>query len=57
MGRKKMRHFSSEEKTKIVLAFPKEDLTLAQLPSKYGVTSQTLQNWKLPFLEHPSTAF
>ncbi|WP_114910450.1 helix-turn-helix domain-containing protein [Cardinium endosymbiont of Sogatella furcifera] len=41
----------------MVLALLKEDLTLAQLSSKYGVTSQTLQNWKRQFLEHASTAF
>ncbi|AXI24368.1 IS3 family transposase, ssgr IS150 [Cardinium endosymbiont of Sogatella furcifera] len=57
MGRKKIRQFSSEEKTKIVLALLQEDVTLAQLSSKYSVTSQTLQNKKPQFLEHASTAF
>ena len=57
MGRKKIRHFSSEEKTKIALALLKEDLTLAQLSSKHGVTRKTLQNWKRQFLENASTVF
>ncbi|MCT4696894.1 transposase [Candidatus Cardinium sp. TP] len=57
MGRKKIRHFSSEEKTKIVLALLQEDVTIAQLSSKYGVTSKTLQNWKRQFLENASTTF
>ncbi|MDN5247032.1 helix-turn-helix domain-containing protein [Candidatus Cardinium sp. TP] len=49
-----MRHFSSEEKTKIVLALLQEDLTITQLSSKYSVTSKTLQNWKRQFLENAS---
>ncbi|TSJ81473.1 MAG: transposase [Candidatus Cardinium sp.] len=57
MGRKKIRHFSLEEKTKIVLALLQEDLTLVELSSKYGVTSKTLQNWKRQFLENASITF
>ncbi|MEF2229053.1 MAG: helix-turn-helix domain-containing protein [Candidatus Cardinium sp.] len=53
-GKKKIRHFSSEEKTKIVLALLQEDLTITQLSSKYSVTSKTLQNWKRQFLENAS---
>lgn len=57
MGRNKIRHFSSEEKTKIVLALLKEDLTVSQLSSKYGITSKTIQNWQRQFLENASVAF
>jgi len=57
MGRNKIRHFSLEEKTKIVLALLKEDSTLVELSSKHGVTSKTLQNWKRQFLENASVAF
>lgn len=57
MGRKKIRHFSSEEKTKIVLALLKEDLTVSQLSSRYGITSKTIQNWQRQFLENASVAF
>ncbi|MGI2298246.1 hypothetical protein ACRRVB_00190 [Candidatus Cardinium hertigii] len=42
MGRKKVRKFSSLEKTKIVLDLLKEALTLVELSSKYGVTTKTL---------------
>ncbi|CCM10147.1 Transposase for insertion sequence element IS629 [Cardinium endosymbiont cEper1 of Encarsia pergandiella] len=57
MGRKKVRKFSSVEKTKIVLDLLKEELTLVELSSKYGVTSKTLQNWKHQFMEHAYLAF
>ncbi|WP_342265437.1 IS3 family transposase [Cardinium endosymbiont of Philonthus spinipes] len=57
MGRKKISHFSSEEKTKTVLALLKENSTLSELSSKYGVTSKTIQNWKHQFLENASVVF
>ncbi|MGI2299437.1 transposase [Candidatus Cardinium hertigii] len=57
MGRKKVRKFSSVEKTKIVLDFLKEELTLVELSSKYGVTTKALQNWKHQFMENASLAF
>ncbi|MGI2299192.1 IS3 family transposase [Candidatus Cardinium hertigii] len=57
MGRKKVRKFSSVEKTKIVLDLLKEELTLVELSSKYGVTTKTLQNWKHQFMENASLAF
>ena len=57
MGRKKISHFSSAEKTKIILDLLREELTLVQLSSKYGVTSKTIQNWKRQFLENASVAF
>ena len=57
MGRKNIRHFSSEEKTTIVLALLKEDSTVSELSSKYGITSKTIQNWKHQFLDNASLAF
>ncbi|CDG49653.1 Putative IS3 family transposase, ssgr IS150 [Cardinium endosymbiont cBtQ1 of Bemisia tabaci] len=54
MGRKKVRKFSSVEKTKIVLDLLKEELTLIELSSKYGVTTKTLQNWKHQFSDQRS---
>lgn len=57
MVRNKIRNFSLEEKTKIILDLLKEDLTLVQLSSKYGVSSKTIQNWKRQFLENASVAF
>ncbi len=40
MKKNKVRIFSSEEKTKIVLELTKEDFTLGQLASKYEISSQ-----------------
>jgi putative transposase len=57
MSRKKGVVFSAEQKTKIVLEILKEEQTIAQLASKYGVTSKSLHNWKAQFLENASLAF
>ncbi|MCC8371082.1 MAG: hypothetical protein LN566_07175 [Rickettsia endosymbiont of Stiretrus anchorago] len=46
MKKNKVRIFSSEEKTKVVLELIKEDATLSQLASKYEISSKTIQNWK-----------
>ncbi|MGI2299829.1 hypothetical protein [Candidatus Cardinium hertigii] len=35
----------------------REQLTLSQLSSKYGVGGKTIQNWERQFLENPSLAF
>jgi len=50
MKKNKVRIFSSEEKTKVVLELIKEDTTLSQLASKYEISSKTIQNWKKQFL-------
>jgi len=57
MGRKKVRKFSSVEKTKIVLDLLKEELTLVELSSKYGLTIKTLQNWKHQFMGNAFLTF
>ena len=57
MGKKQIRNFSSEAKTKIVLEMLKEELTIAQLSAKYEVTGKTIQNWKRQFLDNASLAF
>lgn len=46
MKKNKVKIFSSEEKTRIVLELIKEDSTLGQLVSKYEISSKTIQNWK-----------
>jgi hypothetical protein len=46
MRKKQIRKFSAEEKTKIVLELLKEELTIAQLSTKYEVTAKTIHNWK-----------
>ena len=43
MKKNKVNIFSAEEKTRIVLELIKEDSTLAQLASKYGVSFN--QSW------------
>ncbi|WP_417904670.1 hypothetical protein [Candidatus Tisiphia endosymbiont of Micropterix aruncella] len=40
----KVRIFNAEEKTKIVLELLKEDITLAQLSSKYEVNAKSIRN-------------
>jgi len=57
MSRKKGQVFSAEQKTKIVLELLKEDQTIAQLASKYQITTKSIQNWKKQFLENAAIAF
>ncbi|WP_341757677.1 transposase [Candidatus Tisiphia endosymbiont of Ditula angustiorana] len=53
----KVRIFSAEEKTKIVLELLKEDITLAQLSSKYEVNAKSIRNWKSQFVANAALAF
>ena len=57
MSRKKGQVFSAEQKTKIVLELLKEDQTIAQLATKYQITTKSIQNWKKQFLDNASIAF
>lgn len=57
MSRKKGQTYTAEQKTKIVLELLREDETVAQLASKYKVSTQTLSTWKKKFLENASLAF
>jgi putative transposase len=57
MTKKQVRHFSSEEKTRIVLELLKEDVTLSQLSSKYEVSSNSISHWKKQFLSNAAIAF
>lgn len=57
MKKNKVKIFSSEEKTRIVLELIKEDSTLGQLASKYEISSKTIQNWKKQFLNNAALAF
>ena len=57
MSNKKIRNFSAEQKTKIVLEVPGSEKTLSEISKQYEVTSKTLQNWKKQFLENASLAF
>lgn len=57
MSRKKGVSYTSEQKTRIVLEMLKEEETVAQIASRYQVTSQTLNSWKRQFLANASLAF
>jgi putative transposase len=57
MSRKKGQVFSAEHKTKIVLELLKEEQTIAQLATKYQITTKSIHNWKVQFLENASLAF
>ncbi len=51
MGRKKGQTFSAQKKVQIVLELLQEEQTIAQLASKYQITTKTIQNWKKQFLD------
>ena len=57
MSRKQGKRYSSEAKTKIVLEILREEQTMSQISSRYGINGKTLQNWKRQFLGNASLAF
>ena len=57
MGKKQIRNFTAEVKTKIVLEMLKEESTTAQLSTKNEVSAKTMQNWKKQFLNNAPLAF
>ena len=57
MSRKKGQTYSAEQKTKIVLELLKEEETIAQIATKYKISSQSITKWKKQFLENASIAF
>ncbi len=57
MTKKQIKIFSAEEKTKIVLELLREESTVAQLSSKYELTSKTIHKWKRQFLANAAIAF
>jgi len=54
---KKRKSYSAEFKTKVVPELLKEEEPAASIASRYGVTVQTLNQWKKKFLENASLAF
>ena len=54
---KKRKSYSAEFKTKVVLELLKEEEPAASIASRYGITVQTLNQWKRKFLENASLAF
>lgn len=57
MSRKKGQTYTAEQKTKIVLELLKEEETLAQIATRYKITSASITKWKKQFLENASLAF
>ncbi|HIP03086.1 MAG TPA: transposase [Campylobacterales bacterium] len=54
---KRGEHFSSEFKFKVVLETLREESTLAEIASKYDVTSKSVTTWKKEFIENGVTVF
>ena len=54
---KRGEHFSSEFKFKVVLETLREGCTLAEIASKYNVTSKSLMTWKKEFIENGVSVF
>ena len=54
---KKRKSYTPEFKTKVVLELLKEEDTAATIASRYGITVQTLNQWKKKFLENATLAF
>ena len=54
---KKRKSYSAEFKTKVVLELLREEETAASIASRYGITVQTLNQWKKKFLENAALAF
>ncbi|MBP7190675.1 MAG: transposase [Rickettsiaceae bacterium] len=55
--KKTSKHYSAEEKAKIVIEVLKSEYTMAELSSKYGVHANQLQRWKQGALEAISDKF
>lgn len=54
---RKRRMFSAEFKTKVVLELLSDEMTVAQVASKYEITAKSLADWKKQFLANASLAF
>jgi len=54
---RKRRTFSAEFKTKVVLELLSDEMTMAQIASKYEITAKSLADWKKQFLTNASLAF
>ena len=54
---KKMRQYSAEEKTKIILDVLSGELTMAQICSKYKMHANQIYRWKKEALDHMVTGF
>lgn len=57
MSTKKRKEYDGEFKLKVILELLREENTLAELASKYGIAPRNMLNWKKQFLENASVAF
>ena len=54
---KKMKQYSAEEKTKIILDVLSSKMTMAQICSKYKIHANQIYSWKKEALDHMITGF
>ncbi len=54
---KRGENISAEFKFKVVIEALREESSLAEIASKYNITSKSIQNWKREFLEHGKSIF
>ena len=57
MSKKKRRRFSNEFKAKVALEAIREQMTLAELASKYDVHPNQISNWKKELLSSAADIF
>ena len=55
--KKQAKQYSAEEKVKIALEALRNEMTTAQITSKYGVHSTQISNWKRQALESMVSGF
>jgi len=54
---KRGEHFNAEFKFKVVLELLREESSMAEIASKYNVTSKSITAWKNEFIENGVTVF
>ena len=54
---KRGEHFKAEFKFKVVLELLREESSLAEIASKYNVTSKSITTWKNEFIENGVSIF
>ncbi len=54
---KRGEHFGAEYKFKVVLELLREESSLAEIASKYNVTSKSITTWKNEFIENGVSVF
>ena len=57
MGKRKVKEYSAEFKTKVVLEVLKESQTQAEIASKYKIPSSTIPSWVKHFLGNAENVF